>query len=113
MEDHHDTRDLMETILSGLGHEVKTAGSVAAGKELAAEYSFDLVISDLGLPDGSGLDLMQHLRREHGLKGIALTGYGMEEDLARTREAGFAKHLVKPIDFEQLETAISRVASAT
>lgn len=113
VEDHHDTRDLMETILSGLGHEVKTAGSVAAGKELAAEYSFDLVISDLGLPDGSGLDLMQHLRREHGLKGIALTGYGMEEDLARTREAGFAKHLVKPIDFEQLETAISRVASAT
>lgn len=112
VEDHKDTADLLEQILKGAGYQVKTASSVATAKQLAANNSFDLVISDLGLPDGSGLDLMKHLRDKHGLKGIALTGYGMEEDVARTREAGFAEHLVKPINFDQLEAAIPRLVQA-
>lgn len=113
VEDHKDTSDLMAIILTNLGHKVKTSANVATAKHLATENQFDLVISDLGLPDGSGVDLMWHLHHEYGLKGIALTGYGMEEDLTRTREAGFAAHLVKPINFEQLEAAIPRVANAS
>jgi CheY-like chemotaxis protein len=79
----------------------------------AAEASrFDLVLSDLGLPDGSGLDLMRHLRDRYGLAGIALTGYGMEEDIRRGREAGFVDHLVKPITFQKLADAIERFFAA-
>lgn len=67
------------------------------------------MISDLGLPDGSGLDLMRQLRTEHGLRGIALTGYGMEDDVRETGDAGFSDHLTKPVDVQMLEGAIRRV----
>ena len=80
-----------------LGHEVTVAGSVSDGLAAAAAIQggggdgIDLVLSDLGLPDASGLDLMRELSHRYGLKGIALSGYGMEEDLRRSREAGFEK----------------------
>jgi CheY-like chemotaxis protein len=73
------------------------------------EPGFDLVVSDLGLPDGSGLDVMRRLARQ-GVPGIALSGYGMEEDLRRSREAGFACHLTKPVSLERLERALREVA---
>ena len=65
---------------------------------------------DLGLPDGTGTDLMRELRETHGLRGIALSGYGMEEDIARAREAGFVSHLTKPVDFQQLERALREIS---
>lgn len=71
---------------------------------------YDLVISDLGLPDGNGFDLMSELRRLYGLRGIALSGYGMEEDIARSMESGFREHLVKPVDMQRLQEAITRVS---
>jgi CheY-like chemotaxis protein len=64
---------------------------------------------DLGLPDGTGYELMKQLRDRHGMKGIALSGYGMKEDRRRSREAGFLDHVVKPVDFSQLLTAIQRI----
>lgn len=70
-----------------------------------------MFISDLGLPDGSGYDLMRQVRQRHPLKGIALSGYGMEENIAKSREAGFAAHLTKPVDFQRLVAAIQQVAS--
>ena len=75
------------------------------------EYLFDLVISDIGLPDGNGYDLMAGLRAEQQLKGIALTGYGMESDIARSQTAGFLLHLTKPIRADELETAIATARS--
>ncbi|MGE5611709.1 MAG: CheR family methyltransferase, partial [Bacillota bacterium] len=111
VEDHADTARLMSRLLESLGHAVKTAGDIRTAKALAADQAFHVVISDLGLPDGSGLDLMRQLKQEHGVKGIALTGYGMEADRERTRAAGFVEHLVKPINFEQLQAAIARVAN--
>jgi CheY-like chemotaxis protein len=74
--------------------------------------NFDLVISDIGLPDGNGIELMVQLTRNYGLRGIALSGYGMNEDLARTKDAGFLAHLVKPIDFERLTRVIGQVGEA-
>jgi PAS domain S-box-containing protein len=108
VEDHADTAEAMADLLRLGGHQVTLAGSV--GEALAAAEGngsgFDLVVSDLGLPDGSGQDLMRELARRHGLKGIALSGYGMEDDVQRSREAGFAFHLTKPVDRQALETTI-------
>jgi signal transduction histidine kinase/CheY-like chemotaxis protein len=108
VEDHADTADAMADLLRALGHEVTVARSVgsALGAAEAQGGSFDLVVSDVGLPDGSGLDLMRQLSSRYGLKGIALSGYGMEEDVLRSREAGFSRHLTKPVDMQALKAAI-------
>jgi CheY-like chemotaxis protein len=70
---------------------------------------FDLLISDIGLPDRSGYDLMRELRNSKGLRGIALSGFGMEHDVSKARAAGFSEHLTKPINFERLEEAIQNL----
>ena len=110
VEDHGDTARIMRRLLSAEGHEVEVAGDVATAMELANERPFDLLLSDLGLPDGSGLDLMRTLRKR-GLKlpGIALSGYGQEQDLEQSREAGFAAHLVKPVNMVRLDDAIAHL----
>jgi CheY-like chemotaxis protein len=71
-----------------------------------------LVISDLGLPDGTGLDVMKHIRGRYGVPAIAVSGYGMEEDVRLSKEAGFVEHLVKPVDLPKLQAAIQRVVKA-
>lgn len=111
VEDHESTADILMRLIKSLDHIVSAANSIASAKSLAAQQRFDLVVSDLGLPDGSGLELMRYLRAQYGLTGLALTGFGMEDDVRRTREAGFAEHLTKPVEFEQIEAAIERVAS--
>jgi signal transduction histidine kinase len=112
VEDHQPTREVLERLLRKQGHAVDSASSVEAALALAATRTFDLVISDIGLPDGSGVELMVQLTRNYGLRGIALSGYGMNEDLARTKDAGFLAHLVKPIDFERLNQTIEKVGEA-
>ena len=112
VEDHADTAAALADLLELMGHRPVVAGSVgealaAAEREAAA---IDLVISDLGLPDGSGHDLMRELARRHGLAGIALSGYGMEEDVRQSLEAGFEKHLTKPVSLPQLQATLREVA---
>lgn len=110
VEDHEHTRQVLAHLLQRSGHRVQCASNVEEALDIAdsAAHRFDILISDLGLPDGSGLDLMQQLRnRGHTLPGIALSGYGMEEDHLRTREVGFACHLVKPVKFKQLTQALA------
>ena len=109
VEDHADTAMLMARLLRSMDHEVHAAGAMQSALDAAAQARFDLVISDLGLPDGSGLDLMRQLRERHNLRGICLSGYGTEQDAIRSREAGFAFHLVKPLQIEQLTAAIERM----
>ena len=111
VEDHQPTLQVMTSLLQSIRHQVKTASDLAGARRLAETHVFDLVVSDIGLPDGSGLDLMLELRTRYGLAGIAVSGYGMDEDLKRSREAGFSEHLVKPVGLEQLKDAIARVAS--
>lgn len=106
VEDHEATRQVLARTLSRAGHAVTDVGSIVAAKEAAREQSFDFVISDLGLPDGTGHELMAALRDSHGLQGIALSGYGAAEDLRRSGEAGFAAHLVKPVDVHELHRVI-------
>jgi CheY-like chemotaxis protein len=109
VEDHEDTKVFMARLLRTFKHDVKTAGTVQDALALAGDNHFDLVISDLGLPDGDGFALMQALKEQYGLKGIALSGYG--EDMTRSQEVGFMAHLTKPISFDQLQELIGKVAS--
>jgi two-component system, chemotaxis family, CheB/CheR fusion protein len=114
VEDHGVTAKMMRMVLSLEGHTIETAGDVATALELAGRQTFDLLISDLGLPDGSGHDLIRALRaRGHGFPGIALSGYGHEDDIRRSCEAGFAAHLTKPASREALLGAVAAVTVGT
>jgi hypothetical protein len=110
VEDHTDTAQLVAEILTKAGHEVAVADSVASALAHAAE-PLDVVVSDIGLPDGSGLELMRRLRARRPVAGIALSGYGTSEDVARSRAAGFQVHLVKPIEVQDLLRAIDELVS--
>ncbi len=112
VEDHVSTLQTISRLLRRDGHHVVTATTMAAALAAAAADPFDLVISDLGLPDGSGTELMEKLRDEYGLQGIALSGYGMEEDLIRSRAAGFFMHLVKPVSMAELRRVIADLPPA-
>src|SRR5262249_12163229 len=79
--------------------------------EKVRTQEFDLLISDIGLPDRSGYDLMREVRLNKRLPGIALSGFGSEQDVNQAREAGFAEHLTKPINFERLEKTIHSLLS--
>jgi PAS domain S-box-containing protein len=109
VEDHPDTREVLSQLLITSNYAVRTASSVEAALQLAAAERFDLVVSDLGLPDGTGYELMKQLRDRHGIKGIALSGYGMDDDQRRSREAGFLDHVVKPVNVSQLLAVIQRI----
>ncbi len=109
VEDHEATRSTLLRLLTRHGHEVQGAETLATARALAATGEFELVISDLGLPDGNGHELMMELRTDHGLLGIALSGYGMEEDIQRSHECGFYAHLTKPVDISALESAIAQM----
>jgi len=114
VEDHGDTARVMHRLLTAEGHQVETATDVATGLALARQRSFDLLLSDIGLPDGSGLDLLRSLR-EMGLTypAIALTGYAQEKDIQACHDAGFAAHLPKPVNLHALEATIRQVTEAT
>src|SRR5688500_12480870 len=110
VEDHNDTARAMARLLNLSGFVVHTADCVANAIALCEKQEFDLLISDVGLPDGSGYDLMREiLNRRCTSKGIAVSGYGSEQDVELSIRAGFSEHLVKPVAFDALRAAIMRV----
>ena len=109
VEDHPPTAELIARLLRRAGYAVTLAHSVAEARELARFNRFTLVVSDIGLPDGTGRDLMAHLRDAHGLRGIALSGYGTDADVQASLAAGFVEHVVKPVEWKQLAAALQRV----
>jgi signal transduction histidine kinase/CheY-like chemotaxis protein len=111
VDDHKDTVFTLKRLLTRLGYEVATAESFHDALELAATKSFNLLVSDIGLPDGNGLDLLKQIREHQRIDGIALSGFGMEDDLRKSREAGFADYLIKPVNLDRLQAAIRQVAS--
>jgi len=113
VEDHEDTARVLGRILRNAGFEVTHAGTMAEALSVAAGKRFDLLVSDLGLPDGSGLDLMRALRDTQGLKGIALSGFGTDEDVSASEAAGFAAHLTKPVDWDRLRAEIEKLTAVS
>jgi PAS domain S-box-containing protein len=108
VEDHEPTRTALAKLLICRHHQVETAASMKEAKTIATKSRFDLLISDIGLPDGSGYDLLNDLQKCSPIKGIALTGYGMDEDVARSEAVGFTAHLTKPVRVQSLEDALTK-----
>jgi PAS domain S-box-containing protein len=109
VEDHEDTRLIFKMILAQKGHFVETAASGGEALTLASQQPFDLVISDLGLPDFSGIELMKILRKRYSLRGVAVSGYGMDEDIQRSKAAGFDYHVTKPADPAKIQRLLAEV----
>jgi CheY-like chemotaxis protein len=109
VEDHADTARAISLYLRGLGHSVCVANDVQTARKCATKAEFDILLSDLGLPDGNGWDLLRELRPGTSFKAIAMSGYNSPDDLARSKAAGFVEHLAKPLVPEDLEAAFERV----
>jgi PAS domain S-box-containing protein len=110
VEDHGDTRRTLERLLSHFGHEISTAATTASALKIVQSQNFDVVLSDIGLPDGSGYDVISRAKQRQQLKGVALTGFGNDDDIRRGKEAGFDFHLVKPVDFHELRSVLDQVS---
>jgi PAS domain S-box-containing protein len=110
VDDHEDTARAMRRLLERSGYDITLAFNVRDALGEFGRREFDLLISDIGLPDGSGLELMRQVRQQRKVRGIALSGFGMEEDIRKSREAGFDEHLIKPINFQKLQAVIRDVA---
>jgi signal transduction histidine kinase len=106
VDDHADTCAGMKLMLERRGYDITVAHSAGQAVEKTREQDFDLLISDIGLPDRTGYELMSELRESKGMRGIALSGFGMDADVDKARDAGFAEHLTKPINFDRLDEAI-------
>jgi signal transduction histidine kinase len=111
VDDHYDTCLGMKRMLERRGYDITIAHSAEQAVEKVRTQEFDLLISDIGLPDRSGYELMREVRLNKRLPGIALSGFGSEQDVNQAREAGFAEHLTKPINFERLEKTIQSLLS--
>jgi CheY-like chemotaxis protein len=111
VDDHEDTRMSFRALFSSMGHQIVTAANLREGKALLRSSSFDLVFSDIGLPDGSGWDLLEGLELDPAVITVAMSGYGMAEDHIKSRKAGFQHHLTKPPHTEEV-IAILKEAEA-
>ena len=109
VDDHAESLFVLARLLEKAGHAVHAACDFAGAMKAASQRRFDLLISDVGLPDRSGLELMQELHALQGIRGIALSGFTEEHDARASTSAGFARHLNKPVAFAELTAAIKEV----
>jgi CheY-like chemotaxis protein len=112
VENHQDTLDAMKMFLDLTGHKAETAGTMQAALQAASHGDFDLVITDIGLPDGDGWELMRQLRERGPVRAVAMSGYGWKEDLEKSRAAGFEAHLLKPLKITELENVLRKMEQA-
>ncbi|MDQ2823899.1 MAG: ATP-binding protein [Verrucomicrobiota bacterium] len=111
VDDHVDTRRVLSRLLTRSGHEVATADSAQGALKFLESDRFDALISDIGLPDGNGYDLVREAKQRHPLKAIALSGFGTEEDVRLSLEAGFDYHLTKPVDINGLRSVLQKITN--
>jgi CheY-like chemotaxis protein len=109
VEDHDDTLRSMKLLLTRLGYEVLAAENMTDALRIAEQEQFDILLSDIGLPDGSGLELLRRIRQMRDVPALALSGFGMDEDVERSRDAGFSDHLTKPVSIDRLQAAIAQL----
>jgi PAS domain S-box-containing protein len=109
VEDHRDTRRTLSRLLTHFGHEVFAADNIQSAMKIVASGNIDVLLCDIGLPDGSGYEVISQIRQKRPIKAVALTGFGTEEDFRRSKEAGFDFHLVKPVDLHELQSVLVQV----
>ncbi|MCI0747686.1 MAG: response regulator, partial [Verrucomicrobia subdivision 3 bacterium] len=108
IENHEDTLEAMKIYLEMEGHSVETATTMQAALEAASRQRFDLVITDIGLPDGDGWELVRKLHERGPTRAVAMSGYGWKEDVEKSRAAGFEAHLLKPLKVAELEAVLRK-----
>ena len=113
VDDHADSLELLARLLRRCGHRVATARRVDEAVRAVTRERFDILVSDIGLPDGCGTEVMRAIKAEQGVPGIALTGHGEEHYIKACAEAGFAARLLKPVVFHELVAAMENVLPAT
>ena len=114
VENHQDTLDALTMFLQAQGHNVESALDMKSALAKAGTLKFDVLISDIGLPDGDGWELLKQLRATMpDIKAIAMSGYGMRSDLDRSKAAGFGGHIIKPFGPAELEAAVKKVLGAS
>jgi PAS domain S-box-containing protein len=111
VEDHRDTRHALSRLLTHFGHQVSAADTTKSAFKLIASRKFDVILCDIGLPDGSGYAVVSQAKQEWPIKAVAITGFGTDQDVRRCKAAGFDFHLVKPIDFHELEEVLDQVGA--
>ncbi len=112
VEDHADTAEGLKKFLKAVGYQVFVATDMASALSLASGVEFDLLLSDLALPDGNGWELMKRLSAERHIRALAFSAHNSPADIERSTEAGFIEHLPKPLCPEKLCAAIERAATA-
>ncbi len=111
VEDDPTTRKVLAHLLRTMGHNVQPTSTVQEAIAAAESQAFDLLLSDIGLPDGSGIDVMRWFSQHRPIPGIAISGFGQDEDMQRSLVAGFAMHLVKPVPVSTLRRAIQEATA--
>jgi CheY-like chemotaxis protein len=111
VEDHLDTMRLLAMMLDHFGHQIATADSRRGALRLLRSQNFDVVVSDIKLPDGTGYDVVSQAKRKRSIKAVAITGLSRKEDVRRSKEAGFDFHLSKPVDFQELRSILNQVGA--
>ena len=108
VEDHDDTRQVLQRLMTRWNHTVTSASTLQQARQAIAHGTFDLLLSDIGLPDGSGYEVIASLREKSDIPAVAMSGYGMDADVARVRAAGFAAHIIKPVSAEALHKMLAQ-----
>jgi len=111
VEDHADTLRVLARLLDHFGHEISVANGAQSALEIVDSKEFDVILSDIGLPDGTGYEVIAQAKRKQPIKGVALTGFDKEEDIKRSKEAGFDFHLSKPVDFHELRMVLTQLGA--
>ena len=111
VEDHADTAEGLRKFLTSIGYKVYIAPDVCSARALAKAVEFDVLLSDLRLPDGTGWDLMEELSAEHPIRAVAISGYNTEADVQRSRKVGFLDHIAKPLSVDKLTAALDRAVA--
>ena len=111
VENYRDTRDMMQMYLEAIGHEVLSVETMTEALAALPQADYDVLISDIGLPDGTGWELLRRLQLPRPIYAIAMSGFGMGEDQIRSQEAGYRHHLLKPLKAEQLDATLAEAAA--
>lgn len=111
VEDQADIAESLRRFLTLVGYKVYVAPDVASARALAKAVEFDVLVSDLRLPDGTGWDLMEELNSEHPVRGIAISGFNSPDDIAHSKRVGFLDHIAKPLVTQRLTDALEKAVA--